>query len=82
MTTPFAHYGEIMALLAEDGARLTLDDRRCILNPGSVGQPRDGDPRACAMTSSAKFSCFFSIPSPTSKRRKAATCAFIRASGR
>jgi diadenosine tetraphosphatase ApaH/serine/threonine PP2A family protein phosphatase len=26
-----------------------LDERRCILNPGSVGQPRDGDPRACAM---------------------------------
>ena len=32
------------------GDRLTLDERRCILNPGSVGQPRDGDPRACAMT--------------------------------
>jgi diadenosine tetraphosphatase ApaH/serine/threonine PP2A family protein phosphatase len=42
--------GQVEALLAEDGARLTLDDRRCILNPGSVGQPRDGDPRACAMT--------------------------------
>lgn len=26
--------------------RLTLDDRRTLLNPGSVGQPRDGDPRA------------------------------------
>ncbi len=23
-----------------------LDRRRLILNPGSVGQPRDGDPRA------------------------------------
>jgi diadenosine tetraphosphatase ApaH/serine/threonine PP2A family protein phosphatase len=42
--------GQVEALLAEDGASLTLDDRRCILNPGSVGQPRDGDPRACAMT--------------------------------
>ena len=30
-------------------SRLVLDGRRCILNPGSVGQPRDGDPRACAM---------------------------------
>ena len=30
--------------------RIVLDGRRCILNPGSVGQPRDGDPRACAMT--------------------------------
>jgi diadenosine tetraphosphatase ApaH/serine/threonine PP2A family protein phosphatase len=42
--------GQVEALLAEDGGRLTLDERRCILNPGSVGQPRDGDPRACAMT--------------------------------
>lgn len=31
------------------GATLTLNDRRAILNPGSVGQPRDGDPRACAL---------------------------------
>jgi predicted phosphodiesterase len=29
---------------AED--RLQLDERRAILNPGSVGQPRDRDPRA------------------------------------
>ncbi len=42
--------GQVEALLAEDGETLTLDARRCILNPGSVGQPRDGDPRACAMT--------------------------------
>lgn len=41
--------GRVEALLAGDGAHLHLDDRRCILNPGSVGQPRDGDPRACAM---------------------------------
>jgi diadenosine tetraphosphatase ApaH/serine/threonine PP2A family protein phosphatase len=42
--------GQVEALLADDGGHLTLDERRCILNPGSVGQPRDGDPRACAMT--------------------------------
>jgi predicted phosphodiesterase len=29
-----------------DGATLQLSDRRAFLNPGSVGQPRDGDPRA------------------------------------
>jgi diadenosine tetraphosphatase ApaH/serine/threonine PP2A family protein phosphatase len=29
----------------EDG-RITLGEKRMILNPGSVGQPRDGDPRA------------------------------------
>lgn len=42
--------GRVEALLGSDGERLALDERRCILNPGSVGQPRDGDPRACAMT--------------------------------
>ena len=42
--------GQVEALLAEDEASLVLDARRCILNPGSVGQPRDGDPRGCAMT--------------------------------
>jgi predicted phosphodiesterase len=30
----------------ENGARLELRERRLILNPGGVGQPRDGDPRA------------------------------------
>jgi diadenosine tetraphosphatase ApaH/serine/threonine PP2A family protein phosphatase len=31
---------------AAAGTELTLDGRRALLNPGSVGQPRDGDPRA------------------------------------
>lgn len=30
---------------AADGERLRLDGRRLIINPGSAGQPRDGDPR-------------------------------------
>ncbi len=29
-----------------DGDRVTLDSRRALLNPGSVGQPRDGNPAA------------------------------------
>lgn len=33
-------------LAPEPGAALRLDDRRCLINPGSVGQPRDGDPDA------------------------------------
>ena len=32
--------------LAREGDSITLGDRRLILNPGSSGQPRDGDPRA------------------------------------
>jgi predicted phosphodiesterase len=31
---------------AEDGRKLELGKGRWLLNPGSVGQPRDGDPRA------------------------------------
>jgi diadenosine tetraphosphatase ApaH/serine/threonine PP2A family protein phosphatase len=31
---------------APDGTRLELSSGRWLLNPGSVGQPRDGDPRA------------------------------------
>lgn len=30
----------------DDGTTLSLDERPTLLNPGSVGQPRDGDPRA------------------------------------
>ncbi len=30
----------------EDGTRIALDNRPVLANPGSVGQPRDGDPRA------------------------------------
>ena len=33
---------------APGGSKITLDGRR-LLNPGSVGQPRDGDPRAAWM---------------------------------
>jgi diadenosine tetraphosphatase ApaH/serine/threonine PP2A family protein phosphatase len=32
--------------LAADGLEIDLDETRWLLNPGSVGQPRDGDPRA------------------------------------
>jgi len=36
----------IDAIRPRDGDRLALGDRRGLLNPGSVGQPRDGDPAA------------------------------------
>jgi predicted phosphodiesterase len=41
--------GRIAVIRAPDGSRLGLDGRHTILNPGSVGQPRDGDPRAGVM---------------------------------
>ncbi|MDA8203365.1 MAG: metallophosphoesterase family protein [Chloroflexi bacterium] len=40
--------GRIEAIVPRDGTVLELDGRRAILNPGGVGQPRDGDPRAAA----------------------------------
>jgi len=41
--------GLIRARLVESDSRIGLDERSTFLNPGSVGQPRDGDPRASYM---------------------------------
>jgi diadenosine tetraphosphatase ApaH/serine/threonine PP2A family protein phosphatase len=38
--------GGLSGAVAPDGTEAPLDDARWLLNPGSVGQPRDGDPRA------------------------------------
>ena len=38
--------GRMQALVPEPESRLELGEYRAFLNPGSVGQPRDGDPRA------------------------------------
>lgn len=37
----------VESLAVSNAAELALDERRVIVNPGGVGQPRDGDPRAC-----------------------------------
>lgn len=34
------------AIVPDSGDAITLDERPVLLNPGSIGQPRDGDPRA------------------------------------
>jgi predicted phosphodiesterase len=41
-----AEQGTIAGALAPEGTELELSAGRWLLNPGSVGQPRDGDPRA------------------------------------
>ena len=59
LTTPYclvghSHYpfvcrdnaGLPLFLPLTEGERVTLDAERCIFNPGSVGQPRDHDPRS------------------------------------
>jgi predicted phosphodiesterase len=43
----FTVEGDRMGVVAPtSGSTLGLDGRRALINPGSVGQPRDGDPRA------------------------------------
>lgn len=37
---------EVTSVSIADGSVLPLDEARFVANPGSVGQPRDGDPRA------------------------------------
>ena len=39
--------GRIEAIAPGPGSSFRLDGRPALLNPGSVGQPRDGDPTAC-----------------------------------
>jgi predicted phosphodiesterase len=41
--------GHVEAMSVDPESRLQLDERRAFLNPGSVGQPRDGDPTASYM---------------------------------
>src|SRR3954469_23096339 len=43
------HGGRMEGIQVDDGDRYELGNERVIANPGSVGQPRDGDPRASAM---------------------------------
>jgi diadenosine tetraphosphatase ApaH/serine/threonine PP2A family protein phosphatase len=38
--------GQIAGYVPAHGEKIALERQRLILNPGSVGQPRDGDPRA------------------------------------
>ncbi len=39
-------HGHVRGAQASDGTLLETGDGRWLVNPGSVGQPRDGDPRA------------------------------------
>jgi predicted phosphodiesterase len=41
--------GRMEAVEVDDGTKLEVGTQRLMVNPGSVGQPRDGDPRASGM---------------------------------
>ncbi len=42
----FTERGGIEAMVPSEGNRISYEGARLIYNPGAVGQPRDGDPRA------------------------------------
>jgi predicted phosphodiesterase len=46
---PGVRPGYVQGAQAADGAEIDLGEGGWLLNPGSVGQPRDGDPRAAWM---------------------------------
>jgi predicted phosphodiesterase len=64
--------------VANDGAEVDLDASRWLLNPGSVGQPRGGDPRAAwlLIDDEARRATFRRTPYPIEQ-----TQAEIRARG-
>ena len=58
--------------LARGGITVDLDDRRFLVNPGSVGQPRDGDPRAAwlLVDSEGRAADFRRVPYPIEDTQK------------
>ena len=55
---------EVRGARMSDGALLDLDRGDWLVNPGSVGQPRDGDPRAAwlELDTEAQTACFHRVP--------------------
>jgi predicted phosphodiesterase len=63
--------GGVAGGLAPAGTELTLNDR-WLLNPGSVGQPRDGDPRAAwlLLDLERRFATFHRVAYPIEKTQE------------
>ncbi len=61
---PEAAGEETRGAQASDGALLDLSGGEWLINPGSVGQPRDGDPRAAwlELDTEAETACFHRLP--------------------
>jgi predicted phosphodiesterase len=60
--------GEVVGGLAPGGTEVELEGR-WLLNPGSVGQPRDGDPRAAwlLLDLDQRFAAFHRVPYPVER---------------
>jgi diadenosine tetraphosphatase ApaH/serine/threonine PP2A family protein phosphatase len=61
---PEGEDAETRGAQASDGALLDLSRDTWLVNPGSVGQPRDGDPRAAwlEIDTGAETACFHRVP--------------------
>jgi diadenosine tetraphosphatase ApaH/serine/threonine PP2A family protein phosphatase len=70
--------GDLQGGVAAEGDRIELAPGRRLLNPGSVGQPRDGDPRAAwlELDFEGAQATFHRVPYPIER-----TQADIRAAG-
>jgi diadenosine tetraphosphatase ApaH/serine/threonine PP2A family protein phosphatase len=64
---------ELSGGLAPEGTELDLGTGRWLLNPGSVGQPRDGDPRAAwlLLDDSSRQAVFRRVPYPIQETQAA-----------
>lgn len=61
--------GEVFGDHPENGTLVDLEGRRLILNPGGVGQPRDGDPRSpyAVLDTEQQTVQFWRVPYPIGK---------------
>jgi predicted phosphodiesterase len=64
---------ELSGGLAPEGTEIDLSTGRWLLNPGSVGQPRDGDPRAAwlLIDNGARRAAFRRVPYPIQETQAA-----------
>lgn len=69
--------GVLHARRPESGDSVPLEGRRLILNPGGVGQPRDGDPRACyaILDTEAQAVEFWRVPYPIEETQQLMSAA-------
>jgi len=69
--------GNVRGAQAADGSLIDVSAGRWLVNPGSVGQPRDGDPRAAwlALDADAGTALFQRVPYEIEKTAEAITAA-------
>ena len=76
-TRPDGEGGKVRSAQAADGSLIDVSGGRWLLNPGSVGQPRDGDPRAAwlALDTESATVLFQRVPYEIEKTAEAIVAA-------